>query len=143
RSSPASGHMGTVPEYAGVAARRATRSCVRQPRIPNACSRLRITAPRCGFVPQRAHSPIRRPRMASFLQQRAACSAPHVEEAPMKRFVLLIAFCAASQPAVAFGQVKAGGKETITLRGIIGASMYVQDANFGLGNGQKAQFVTE
>ncbi len=39
--------------------------------------------------------------------------------------------------------VKPGGRETITIRGIVGASMFMQDANFGLGNGQKAQFVTE
>jgi hypothetical protein len=39
--------------------------------------------------------------------------------------------------------VKPGGRETITVRGIVSASFYVQDALFGLGNGQKAQYVSE
>ncbi|HEY0671687.1 MAG TPA: hypothetical protein VGD27_05445 [Longimicrobiales bacterium] len=40
-------------------------------------------------------------------------------------------------------EVKPGGKETITVRGILSASFFVQDALFGLGNGQKAQYVAE
>src|SRR5690606_6111748 len=55
-------------------------------------------------------------------------------------FVLLLAVI----PAAAVAQdVEAGGRETITIRGILGASFYMQDALFGLGNGQKAQFVAE
>src|SRR5690606_10433855 len=46
-------------------------------------------------------------------------------------------------PAVVAQDVKPGGDETITIRGIVGVSMFMQDANFGLGNGQKAQFVTD
>lgn len=40
-------------------------------------------------------------------------------------------------------EVKPGGKETITIRGILSASFYMQDALFGLGNGQKAQYVNQ
>lgn len=63
----------------------------------------------------------------------------------MRRAILLVAGLAAALPLshLHAQEVKAGGRETITLRGIVGASMYLQDANFGLGNGQKAQFVTE
>lgn len=55
-------------------------------------------------------------------------------------FALLLAVV----PAAAIAQdVEPGGRETITIRGILGASFYMQDALFGLGNGQKAQFVAE
>jgi hypothetical protein len=40
-------------------------------------------------------------------------------------------------------EVKAGGTGTIVLRGFVSASFFAQDALFGLGNGQKAQFVQE
>ena len=40
-------------------------------------------------------------------------------------------------------EVKPGGRETITIRGILSASFYMQDALFGLGNGQKAQYVSD
>ncbi|MGQ0814857.1 MAG: hypothetical protein ACT4O1_10385 [Gemmatimonadota bacterium] len=40
-------------------------------------------------------------------------------------------------------EVKPGGREAITIRGILSASFFMQDAIFGLGNGQKAQFVQE
>jgi hypothetical protein len=38
-------------------------------------------------------------------------------------------------------EVKPGGKASITIRGLVSASYFLQDALFGLGNGQKAQFV--
>jgi hypothetical protein len=40
-------------------------------------------------------------------------------------------------------EVKPGGRANITIRGIVGASFYLQDALFGLGNGQKAQYVQD
>lgn len=40
-------------------------------------------------------------------------------------------------------EIKLGGKESLTFRGILSASFFVQDALFGLGNGQKAQYVTD
>lgn len=53
---------------------------------------------------------------------------------------LLVSVCV---PAASFAQqVTTGQNITITLRGIVGASVYAQDADFGTGNGQKAQFVT-
>lgn len=63
----------------------------------------------------------------------------------MRRTPLLFAaiVTATLPPAVVAQDVKPGGDETITIRGIVGVSMFMQDANFGLGNGQKAQFVTD
>ena len=46
-------------------------------------------------------------------------------------------------PAAAAQEIKPGGRETITIRGILSASFFVQDALFGLGNGQKAQYVAD
>src|SRR5687768_13522558 len=40
-------------------------------------------------------------------------------------------------------EVKPGERANITIRGIVGASFFVQDALFGLGNGQKAQYVQD
>lgn len=44
-------------------------------------------------------------------------------------------------PAALAQAVTTQQNQTITLRGILSGSLYWQDANFGLGNGQKAQFV--
>lgn len=54
--------------------------------------------------------------------------------------VALASLCGAS--AAAGQDVKVGGDVTITIDGLIGATFFVQDALFGLGNGQKAEFVT-
>jgi hypothetical protein len=61
----------------------------------------------------------------------------------MKHAITLLALLAAPflPDTLAAQDVEAGGRERITIRGILGASFYVQDALFGLGNGQKAQFV--
>ena len=40
-------------------------------------------------------------------------------------------------------EVKAGSPVSVTVRGILSASFFAQDALFGLGNGQKAQYVQE
>src|SRR6266849_1130368 len=54
-----------------------------------------------------------------------------------------VLICAALLPAVASGQdVKTSQNVSVTLRGIVSATYYAQDATFGLGNGQKAEFAT-
>lgn len=60
------------------------------------------------------------------------------------RLAVLVAFVAAAVPAApASGQdVKTGQNIAITVRGIFSGSLYAQDATFGTGNGQKAQYVT-
>jgi hypothetical protein len=40
-------------------------------------------------------------------------------------------------------EVRAGGTEAITIRGILSGTMFLQDATFGPGNGQQAQFVRD
>ena len=51
--------------------------------------------------------------------------------------------CLALLPLPALAQeVKTGAGIGITVHGIIGATYYAQDATFGLGNGQKAEFAT-
>ena len=62
----------------------------------------------------------------------------------MYRWKLLLVMAAglSALPTPARAQeIKLGGKETLTIRGILSASFYMQDALFGLGNGQKAQYV--
>ncbi|HXF95026.1 MAG TPA: hypothetical protein VNI61_02870 [Gemmatimonadales bacterium] len=44
-------------------------------------------------------------------------------------------------PPAAAQAVNTQQNQTITIRGILSGTLYAQDANFGLGNGQKAQFV--
>ena len=39
-------------------------------------------------------------------------------------------------------EVRLGGDATLTIGGILSASIFAQDARFGLGNGQQAEFVT-
>lgn len=47
------------------------------------------------------------------------------------------------QTSPALGQdVKAGQDISITIHGILSGTLFAQDADFGLGNGQKAEFVT-
>src|SRR5512146_787022 len=47
-------------------------------------------------------------------------------------------------PSTAWAQqVKAGGGETITIRGFVAGTMFLQDANFGTGNGQRANYTTQ
>ncbi len=62
----------------------------------------------------------------------------------LRHCVLPLALLSAAlvQPARA-QEVKPGGPETITIRGLLSASFYLQDALFGLGNGQKAQYVQD
>src|SRR3990172_6439931 len=57
------------------------------------------------------------------------------------RLAVLVAFVAAAVPASA-QDVKTGQNIAITVRGIFSGSLYAQDATFGTGNGQKAQYVT-
>ena len=46
--------------------------------------------------------------------------------------------------ASAFAQeVKPGGKESIRIRGILSGTLYMQDALFATGNGQRAEYVSE
>lgn len=62
----------------------------------------------------------------------------------LRQGLALLTVLTAWLPATAVAQdVKAGGRETLTLRGILSASFYMQDALFGLGNGQKAQYVQQ
>ena len=46
-------------------------------------------------------------------------------------------------PSIVVGQqVTAGQNISITLHGIFSGSLFAQDADFGTGNGQKAEYVT-
>ena len=60
-------------------------------------------------------------------------------------YVTLLSVAVAITPLqpVAAQEVKPGGSASITIRGILSGSLYMQDALFGLGNGQKAHFVQE
>ena len=61
-----------------------------------------------------------------------------------RSLVLLAWLVAALRPVGAHAQeIKIGGRESLTIRGILSASFFVQDALFGLGNGQKAQYVVD
>lgn len=62
----------------------------------------------------------------------------------MRHRLALVALLSTLAPASATAQdVKPGGKESIRVRGILSATFFMQDAIFGLGNGQKAQFVQQ
>ena len=54
----------------------------------------------------------------------------------------LTAVAVLSTPALAAQDVKANQGISVTVRGIFSGSLYAQDATFGTGNGQKAQYVT-
>lgn len=59
-----------------------------------------------------------------------------------RQFFAIFTLLAGALPTTALAQeIKLGGRETLTIRGILSASFFVQDALFGLGNGQKAQYV--
>ena len=57
--------------------------------------------------------------------------------------VMLMVQIAAPTKSISAQEVKPSGRANITIRGIVSASFFMQDALFGLGNGQKAQFVQE
>ena len=62
------------------------------------------------------------------------------------RFAVTVSVFAATfliRSALHAQEVRAGGAGTIVLRGFVSASFFAQDALFGLGNGQKAQFVED
>jgi len=66
-----------------------------------------------------------------------------LEEVAMRSRLLcwLAAVAALSTPALA-QEVKTNQGISITLRGIVNATFFAQDADFGLGTGQKANYVT-
>lgn len=60
-----------------------------------------------------------------------------------RAFAALAVVAVVCSAPVAAQQVKPGGNETITIRGFVSGSLFLQDANFGTGNGQRAQYVTQ
>jgi hypothetical protein len=54
----------------------------------------------------------------------------------------ILSCCSLAQTAAA-QEVKPGGNEGIKIRGILSGTLYLQDALFGTGNGQRAEFVTQ
>ncbi len=59
------------------------------------------------------------------------------------RLAVLVAFVVATLPAPASAQdVKTSQNISITIRGILSGTLFAQDADFGLGNGQQGEFVT-
>ncbi|HEX6309630.1 MAG TPA: hypothetical protein VFZ69_15755 [Longimicrobiales bacterium] len=61
----------------------------------------------------------------------------------MSLVTLLTAAATLHPVPIAAQDVSPGGREMITIRGLVGVSLFAQDALFGLGNGQKAQFVQD
>lgn len=69
----------------------------------------------------------------------------------MRRSRVVVPRCAAIlgllglAPSTAFGQreVRVGSDATITISGFVSATLFGQDARFGLGNGQQAEFVQQ
>src|ERR1041385_9212588 len=89
--------------------------------------------PDCYDTPTTAIDPIHRSRRPG---------GPPMSRATLPGPVALI--CAPLLPLPALAQeVKTGAGIGITVHGIIGATYYAQDATFGPGNGQKAEFATE
>ena len=67
-----------------------------------------------------------------------------------RRFAAVLTSClfalsvqTSAQEAKPSQEVKLGGDASLTIRGILSSTVFLQDARFGLGNGQQAEFVQQ